>query len=55
MLASITMRMPTALTGPTVLLDASSARSSTIIARITVPALAMIAGAARGIARWSAS
>ena len=55
MLATITIAMPIALTGPTVRLEASSARISTSMARITVPALAMIAGAARGIARCSAS
>ena len=54
-LAAITIRMPTALTGPTVLVDASSANTSTSIASDTVKALAMIAGPTRGIAVLMAS
>ena len=63
--ANMTMTMPMALTGPTVRVEASSATTSTSIASVTVPALAMIAGATRGIAvriasclsswRWSSS
>ena len=51
----MTMKMPTAFTGPTVRVEASSAKISTSMAAITVPALAKIAGAARGIAIRSAS
>ena len=47
-LAAMTMKMPIAFTGPTVRVEASSAKISTSMAAITVPALAMIAGAARG-------
>jgi hypothetical protein len=39
--------MPTAITGPRLLVEASSATSSTSRLRITVAALAMMAGAAR--------
>ena len=51
----MTIRMPIALTGPTVRVDASSATSRTSIASVTVNALAMIAGPTRGIAVLIAS
>ena len=55
MLATSTIATPIAVTGPSVWLVSSSEATSVISAAATVRPLAMIAGAARGIAWRSAS
>ena len=55
MLATSTIATPIAVTGPSVWLVSSSDATSVISAAATVRPLAMIAGAARGIAWRSAS